>query len=86
MRDFITCLEFLTRIRFSNRTDWRDDDFAKSVPYFPFGRPGNGCIHGRSQLRFAVRKHSAFHESSAFDFGRAAHNWSLDVRRLYGHL
>ena len=35
MRDFITCLEFLTRIRFSNRTDWRDDDFAKSVPYFP---------------------------------------------------
>lgn len=36
MRDFITCLEFLTRIRFSNRTDWRDDDFARSVPYFPF--------------------------------------------------
>lgn len=35
MRDFITCLEFLTRIRFSNRTDWRDDDFSRSVPYFP---------------------------------------------------
>lgn len=35
MRNFITCLEFLTRIRFSNRTDWRDDDFSRSVPYFP---------------------------------------------------
>lgn len=35
MRDFITCLEFLTRIRFSNRTDWRDEDFSRSVPYFP---------------------------------------------------
>lgn len=35
MRDFITCLEFLTRLRFSNRTDWRDDDFSRSVPYFP---------------------------------------------------
>ncbi len=35
MRDFITCLEFLTRIRFSNRTDWRDEDFSCSVPYFP---------------------------------------------------
>lgn len=35
MRDFITCLEFLTRVRFSNRTDWRDDDFSRSVPYFP---------------------------------------------------
>lgn len=35
MRDFITCLEFLTRLRFSQRTDWRDDDFSRSVPYFP---------------------------------------------------
>lgn len=35
MRDFITCLEFLTRVRFSNRTDWRDEDFSRSVPYFP---------------------------------------------------
>lgn len=35
MRDFITCLEFLTRIRFSNRTEWRDEDFSRSVPYFP---------------------------------------------------
>lgn len=35
MRDFITCLEFLTRIRFSRRTDWRDEDFSRSVPYFP---------------------------------------------------
>lgn len=35
MRDFITCLEFLTRARFSKRTDWRDEDFSRSVPYFP---------------------------------------------------
>ena len=35
MRDFVTCLEFLTRIRFSNRTDWHDNDFSRSVPYFP---------------------------------------------------
>lgn len=34
-RDFITCLEFLTRVRFSKRTDWRDEDFSRSVPYFP---------------------------------------------------
>lgn len=35
MRDFITCLEFLTRVRFSERIDWRDEDFSRSVPYFP---------------------------------------------------
>ena len=35
IRDFITCLEFLTRVRFSKRTDWRDEDFSRSVPYFP---------------------------------------------------
>ena len=35
MRDFITCLEFLTRLRFTNRTEWQDDDFSRSVPYFP---------------------------------------------------
>ena len=35
MRDFITCLEFLTCLRFTNRTEWHDDDFSRSVPYFP---------------------------------------------------
>lgn len=35
MRNFITSLEFLTRLRFSNRTTWFDDDFSRSVPYFP---------------------------------------------------
>ena len=35
MRDFITCLEFLPRLRFTNRTEWHDDDFSRSVPYFP---------------------------------------------------
>jgi len=35
MRDFITCLEFLTRIRFSKRDNWTKEDFSRSVPYFP---------------------------------------------------
>ena len=35
MRDFITCLEFLTRIRFSKRDTWTKEDFSRSVPYFP---------------------------------------------------
>ena len=35
MRDFLTCLEFLTRIRFSKRDSWTKEDFSRSVPYFP---------------------------------------------------
>ena len=35
MRDFFTCLEFLTRIRITKRKVWFPDDFARSVPYFP---------------------------------------------------
>ena len=35
MRDFITCLEFLTRIRFTKRDIWTKEDFSRSVPYFP---------------------------------------------------
>ena len=35
MYDFITALEFLTRMRFTQRTTWSDDNFSKSVPYFP---------------------------------------------------
>ena len=35
MYHFITCLEFLTRLRFSKRSEWHDDDFSRSVPYFP---------------------------------------------------
>lgn len=35
LRDFFTCLEFLTRIRLTKREDWHPDDFARSVPYFP---------------------------------------------------
>lgn len=35
MRDFITGLEFLTRIRFSQRDNWTKEDFSRSVPYFP---------------------------------------------------
>ena len=35
MRDFLTCLEFLTRIRFSKSDNWTKEDFSRSVPYFP---------------------------------------------------
>ncbi|MGL5206745.1 MAG: adenosylcobinamide-GDP ribazoletransferase [Acidaminococcaceae bacterium] len=35
MRDFVTCLEFLTRIRFTRRERWTKEDFSRSVPYFP---------------------------------------------------
>ena len=35
LRDFFTCLEFLTRIRLTKREVWFPDDFARSVPYFP---------------------------------------------------
>ena len=35
LRDFFTCLEFLTRIRMTKREVWFPDEFARSVPYFP---------------------------------------------------
>jgi len=35
LRDFFTCMEFLTRIRITKREKWFDDDFARSVPFFP---------------------------------------------------
>ena len=35
MHDFITVLEFLTRIRFTHREKWSEEDFSRSVPYFP---------------------------------------------------
>ena len=35
LRDFFTCLEFLTRIRMTKRESWFPDDFARSVPFFP---------------------------------------------------
>ena len=35
MRDFITCLDFVTRLRCTHRPEWHDDDFSRSVPYFP---------------------------------------------------
>ena len=35
VRDFFTCLEFLTRIRVTKRDVWFPDDFARSVPFFP---------------------------------------------------
>lgn len=35
MHDFITALEFLTRIRFSSKEKWSPQDFSNCVPYFP---------------------------------------------------
>lgn len=35
MKAFITALEFLTRIRFSNSKEWHEKDFGESVLYFP---------------------------------------------------
>jgi adenosylcobinamide-GDP ribazoletransferase len=36
VRDFFTSLEFLTRIRVTKRDEWFPDDFARSVPFFPW--------------------------------------------------
>lgn len=35
MHDFLTALEFLTRIRLTNADNWSEEDFSRSVPYFP---------------------------------------------------
>ncbi len=34
IRDFFTCLEFLTRIRITKRQGWFPDEFARSVKFF----------------------------------------------------
>ncbi len=35
MNDFITALQFLTRIKIFKQTKWKEDAFSRSVPYFP---------------------------------------------------
>ena len=35
MQDFITGLQFLTRIKIANQTDWSPEKFGRSVKYFP---------------------------------------------------
>jgi len=35
MQDFITGLQFLTRIKLVNQTDWSPEKFGRSVKYFP---------------------------------------------------
>ena len=57
VRDFFTCLEFLTRIRLTKRNDWYGDDFARSVPYFPLvgaltGLLMTGALRLADQLGF----------------------------------
>lgn len=46
MRDFITALEFLTRVRLSKRTEWRNEDFSRSVVWFPLVGLLGGLIMG----------------------------------------
>ena len=75
MRDFITCLEFLTRIRFSHRTDWRDEDFSRSVPYFPLVGLVIGALLGAVNYALVM----------AFDFSGNYYYRRADVRRFYGY-
>lgn len=35
MKDFLTGLQFLTRIRVANQTEWTPESFGRSVKYFP---------------------------------------------------
>lgn len=35
MNDFLTGLQFLTRIRIANQNEWTPESFGRSVPYFP---------------------------------------------------
>ncbi len=35
LNDLLTCIEFLTRWKPAARQSWRDDAFARSVPWFP---------------------------------------------------
>lgn len=35
MHDFITGLQFLTRIKIANQSEWKPDSFGKSVKFFP---------------------------------------------------
>lgn len=35
MQDFITALQFLTRVRIFKQTSWQEDSFSHSVPWFP---------------------------------------------------
>ena len=46
MRDFVTALEFLTRVRLSKRTEWHPDDFSRSVAWFPFVGLLGGVLMG----------------------------------------
>lgn len=35
MKDFITALQFLTRVRIFSQNSWQEDSFSRSVPWFP---------------------------------------------------
>lgn len=58
MYDFITALEFLTRIRFSRRTAWSDEDFSRSVPYFPLVGLVIGIVMGAVSFVLSEKLHT----------------------------
>ena len=35
MKSFLVGLQFLTRLRLDTQTEWKDEDFGKSVAWFP---------------------------------------------------
>ena len=35
MKSFLVGLQFLTRLRLDTQTEWKDEDFGKSVTWFP---------------------------------------------------
>lgn len=48
--DFITALQFLTRIRLKKQTTWDDNSFARSVRFFPLV----GCVIGLVLLALLI--------------------------------
>lgn len=46
MQAFLIGLQFLTRIRVENQTIWTEEDFGKSVRFFPLVGAVLGCIYG----------------------------------------
>lgn len=85
MRDFITCLEFLTRVRFSKRTDWRDEDFSRSVPYFPLVGLVIGSLLAAVNYSLFYIETPLFFTGNAFAAGRDHYYRRVDVRWFYGY-
>ena len=48
--DFLTALQFLTRIKLARQDRWDDNSFARSVTFFPFV----GCVIGLVLLALLI--------------------------------